>query len=202
VLGVSAQEVTQALAQALRLPTPAGALVSKVHADSAAAKAGLQAGDVIVGIDGHAVQSYSDLPLWIAMAVPGQQVQIDLLRNGAPVRTHATLEAPAATRPASAEVPATTPVLLPLGLAVRPLLPLEQRAADTRTGLMVEGVAPELAGKIDIAPGDILLAINQTTLTSVEQARALLSRAEPTVALLVQHKGERLYIAVTLKPGV
>ena len=46
------------------------------HAAMAAANGtGLQFGDVIVGIDGHAIQSSSDLPLWVAMAVPGQQMQ-------------------------------------------------------------------------------------------------------------------------------
>jgi serine protease Do len=201
VLGVSAQEITQSLADALKLPKPSGALISDVTAGSAAAKAGLQFGDVIVGIDGHPIQSYSDLPLWIAMAVPGQQMQIDLMRNGAPAQTRATLEAPAAPKPANTGISPTTPVLLQLGLAVRPLLPLEQRAADTRTGLMIEGVAQDPAGKAGISPGDVLLAINQVAVLSVEQARALLARVGPSVALLVQHNGERNYIAITLKPG-
>ncbi|MDZ7919401.1 Do family serine endopeptidase [Rhodoferax sp.] len=199
VLGVSVQEVTQALADAFKLPRPAGALISEVRADTAAAKAGLQAGDVIAGIDGHAILASSDLPLWVAMALPGQQMQIDVLRNGKAMQVRATLEDTATAKPAPHGVP-NVPVLSQLGLAVRPLLPVEQRAAEARHGLMIEGVQPE-ADKAGIAPGDILLAINQVPVTSVEQARALLAQAKGSVALLVQHGAEKNYIAIPLKPG-
>ncbi len=198
VLGVSVQEVTQALADALKLSKPAGALISDVRPSGAAAKAGLQFGDVIVGVDGHAIQSSSDLPLWVAMAVPGQQMQIDLLRNGAALQARATLEDPTIPPPQVAAKGPTTPVLVQLGLAVRPLLPVEQRAADARYGLMIEGVQPE-ADKVGIAPGDILLAINHVPVTSVEQARALLAQAKGSVALLVQHGGEKNFVAMKLK---
>jgi len=200
VLGVSVQEVTQALADAFKLPRPVGALISEVRTDTAAAKAGLQAGDVIVGIDGHAILASSDLPLWVAMAVPGQQMQIDMLRNGKAMQARATLEDPANAKPAPPLMP-NVPVLSQLGLAVRPLLPLEQRAADARHGLMVEGVQPE-ADKAGIAPGDILLAINHVPVTTVEQARTLLVQAKGSVALLVQHEGDKNYIALTLKSNV
>lgn len=197
VLGVSVQEVTQALADAFQLPRPAGALISEVRTDTAAAKAGLQAGDVIVGIDGHAILGSSDLPLWVAIAVPGQQMQIDLLRNGRAIQVRATLEDTGTAKPLADTRP-NVPVLAQLGLAVRPLLPVEQRAAEARHGLMVEGVQPE-ADKAGIAPGDILLAINHVPVTSVEQARTLLAQARGSVALLVQHEGEKHYIPLTIK---
>jgi len=197
VLGVSAQEVTQALADAFKLPRPRGALIAEVHADSAAAKAGLQLGDVIVAVDGHPVEASSDLPLWIAMAVPGQQVQLDVMRNGSVVHARATMDDPEQRKPAANAQP-QVPVLPQLGLAVRPLLPVEQRVAGVRYGLMVEGVQPE-ADKAGIAPGDILLAINQVPVTSVEQARALLVQAKGTVALLVQHEGIKGFVTLDLK---
>lgn len=200
VLGVSVQEVTQALADAFHLPKPMGALIADVRQDSAASKAGLQLGDVIVSIDGHSIETSSDLPLWVAMAVPGQQLRVDVLRNGNPLQTRATLDDPALRKP-TANATLNVPTLPQLGLAVRPLLPVEQRAADAHYGLMVEGVQPE-ADKAGIAPGDILLAINHVPVTSVEQARALLAQAKGSVALLMQHEGEKNYIALELKPGV
>jgi serine protease Do len=176
-----------------------GALIAEVRPDSAAAKAGLQLGDVITAVDNHPIQSANDLPLWIAMAVPGQQVLIDVLRNGKAVQTRATMDDPEQRKPAASTTP-NVPVLNPLGLAVRPLLPVEQRAADAHYGLMIEDVQ-EAADKAGIAPGDILLAINQVPITSVEQARALLAQAKGSVALLVQHGGERNFVAMTLKTG-
>jgi serine protease Do len=77
-------------------------------------------------------------------------------------------------------------------------LPLEQRAADTKTGLLVDAVAEGPSTKAGIEPGDILLAINQTPLTSVEQARQLLAKAGKSVAVLVQHGGDKSYLALSL----
>ena len=201
VLGVSVQEVTQALADAFKLTKPMGALISNVNPDGAAAKAGLQFGDVIVAVDGHPIESGSDLPLWVAMAMPGQKLVIDVLRNGRPLRTSATLEDPTLAKPAASAPSPSTPMLTQLGLAVRSLLPVELRAADTRFGLMIEGVQAT-AEKAGIAPGDILLAINQVPVTSVEQARALLAQSKDSVALLVQRDGTKNFLAVRLKPGV
>lgn len=200
VLGVSVQEVTQALADAFKLPKPMGALISSVRPNSAAAKAGLLLGDVIVAVDGHVIQSGSDLPLWVAMAVPGQQLVIDVLRNGQALQARVTLEDPTLVKPTASTSPSSAPVLASLGLAVRPLLPVELRAADTLYGLMIEDVQTP-ADKTGIAPGDILLTINQIPVTSVEQARALLVQAKDSVALLVQREDEKNFVAIRLKSG-
>jgi serine protease Do len=66
--------------------------------------------------------------------------------------------------------------------------------------LMIEGVQPE-ADKAGIAPGDILLAINHVPVTSVEQARALLAQARGSVALLVQHGGDKNFLAMPVTAG-
>jgi serine protease Do len=79
-------------------------------------------------------------------------------------------------------------------------LPLELRAADTRYGLMIEGILPS-ADKAGISPGDILLAINQVPVTSVEQANTLLAQAKGSVALLLQRAGQLSFLPVDLKPG-
>ncbi|WP_296509335.1 Do family serine endopeptidase [Rhodoferax sp.] len=200
VLGVSAQEVTQALADAFKLPKPMGALLADVQPGSAAAKSGLQPGDVIVAVDGHTIESASDLPLWVAMAVPGQQVSVDVLRNGQRLQVRATMDDPEQRKPAADTALNALPKLTAIGLAVRPLLPVEQRAAGVLQGLMIEGIQPE-AGQAGIATGDILLAINQTPITSVEQARAVLAQAKGSVALLVLHEGTKNYLAMALKSG-
>jgi serine protease Do len=106
------------------------------------------------------------------------------------------MEDPALRKPIANATP-NVPVLPQLGLAVRPLLPVEQRAAEASYGLMVEGVQ-EVAEKAGIAPGDILLAINQVPVTSVEQARALLAQAKGSVALLVLHEGDKNFVAMEI----
>ncbi len=67
-LGVTIQEVNQALAENFGLKEPGGALVGAVAKDSAAAKAGIEPGDVILKFDGKAITRSSDLPPMVAAA--------------------------------------------------------------------------------------------------------------------------------------
>ena len=81
-LGVSIQEVTPALAKAFGLPSAEGALVGDVTSDSPGAKAGLQKGDVIVGLNGQPVSDYQDLRLRVSQSAPGEVAKLDIYRSG------------------------------------------------------------------------------------------------------------------------
>ena len=65
-LGVTVQEVTQALARSFGLAKPDGALISAVQAGGPAAAAGLQAGDVVLAVDGASVRDAADLLATVA----------------------------------------------------------------------------------------------------------------------------------------
>jgi putative serine protease PepD len=68
-----------------------GALVSTVTAGSAAAKAGLQQGDVITAVDGKAINGSDDLVAAIQSGSVGQKISIDFTRNGAKKTVSVTL---------------------------------------------------------------------------------------------------------------
>ncbi len=70
-LGVSIQEVNQSLAETFGLPKPGGALVGSVVKDGPAAKAGIEAGDVILKFDGKPISRSADLPPMVAKVKPG-----------------------------------------------------------------------------------------------------------------------------------
>ena len=76
------QEVSQALAQSFGLPRPAGAPVNMVDADSPAAKAGVQAGDVIVQLGERTIEHSADLPEQVADIAPGTRTTLKLYRKG------------------------------------------------------------------------------------------------------------------------
>lgn len=82
-LGVTMEEVTVDVAERLGLEKPGGALVNQVLAGSAAEKAGLKPGDVIVAVDGERMESGNALRNKIAGTLPGSSVRITVLRNGA-----------------------------------------------------------------------------------------------------------------------
>lgn len=87
MLGVSLQDTTVTVDGATR----GGAQVARVVADSGAATAGLQAGDVIVSVDGHAVSSALSLTGYVRQYTPDSQVVLEVVRNGEVLELTATL---------------------------------------------------------------------------------------------------------------
>lgn len=92
-LGVQIQPVTEDIAAALGFDAAKGVLVSDVTPDTPAAKAGIARGDIVLTVDGTAVNSPRDLTRAIAADAPGATVKLGLLRAGAPVDATVTLAA-------------------------------------------------------------------------------------------------------------
>jgi serine protease Do len=90
-LGVQIQPVTEDIAAALGFDKAKGVLVSDVTADTPAAKAGITRGDIVISVDGAAVNSPRDLTRKIATDAPGATVKLGLLRAGKPVDATVTL---------------------------------------------------------------------------------------------------------------
>jgi membrane-associated protease RseP (regulator of RpoE activity) len=81
-LGVTLKDVTAEKARDLKLPGEYGALVESVEADSAAAKAGVEKGDVIVEFAGERVQSAAQLRRLIRETPAGRTVSLQVIRDG------------------------------------------------------------------------------------------------------------------------
>jgi serine protease Do len=84
-----------------------------------------------------------------------------------------------------------------LGLTVRELAPEERAQLRTEAGLLVQN-ASGAAARAGIQPGDVILALNDTPVKSVEQLKALVTKADKSVALLVQREDTRRYVPVPL----
>src|SRR5436305_852330 len=81
-LGVQIQPITSGIAGSLGLKSTEGALVDETQANSPAAKAGRQSGDVITAVNGKPVKDSRDLARQVAALAPGNSVKFDLLRKG------------------------------------------------------------------------------------------------------------------------
>jgi len=195
-LGVVIQNVDQGLADSFGLPQPEGALVSSVEEGGAAARAGVQPGDVILALNGEPVQTSSQLPVRIASLMPGTTVRLTIWRNHAQREVSVKLSSMGDETVASAQNPQQQGGSL--GLAVRPLTHDEQQQAHTHGGLLVEGVSgpSEDAG---IQPGDVVLAANGLRVATVDQLRSAVEKSRGHVALLIQRGSTRIFVPVQVK---
>ncbi len=197
VLGAALQEVNQALADAFKLPRPAGALVYDVAPGSAGAAAGLQAGDVILQVDKRAIVSPGELPALAAMTPPGQKIELRVWRNGAPLQLSATLgDSSQVSREPPPAVKAA-PAAGQLGLALRPLEAGEQRLLGITAGLMVDSVSGP-SQEAGMRAGDLVLAVNGKPASTVEKFREALAGGDKVVALLIQREGEKSFLPIRL----
>jgi serine protease Do len=195
-LGVAIQDVNQTFADSFKLDKPEGALVSKVDKGSAAAAAGLKAGDVIRKVDGQPIVAAGDLSALIGQSTPGKKVNIEVWRQGKSEMLSARLGDASDKQSAVAKADESVGKGK-LGLALRPLQPQEKREAGIEGGLVVEsaGGPAALAG---VQPGDVLMAINGKPVTSVEQVREAVARSDRSVALLIQRDGNQIFVPVKI----
>ena len=94
-LGITVDSLSAQLAE--YFGTKDGVLVTSVSRDSAAAKAGLKAGDVITAIDGTAVDSPSDLS-WRTQRVAGSDFTLEIVRDKKPMTLKGKIDSPRARR--------------------------------------------------------------------------------------------------------
>jgi serine protease Do len=197
-LGVGVYDVNQDFADSFKLDTPDGALVSNVERGSAADKAGLKSGDVIRKINGQPIIAAGDLTAVVSIAKPGEKVALDVWRDGKIVRVDATLAGDnAKADPSSRNNLAGVDNGAKLGLALRPLDPLEKRQSGIPSGLVIEdaGGAAQMAG---VQPGDVLLSVNGKAVNSVAQVRDVVGKSSKSVALLIQRGDDKIFIPVRI----
>jgi serine protease Do len=134
-LGVSVQDLTPALAKALRAPEAGGAVVASVEEGSPAARAGVKAEDVVVAVDGKAIGSSRELTRTIGFTDPGKSVTLTIYRNGDKRETKVELGARPGERTARGE----------------------SRDATESLGLAVANVDPQIARQLGISPRGALV---------------------------------------------
>jgi serine protease Do len=194
-LGVAVQEVNQSLADSFGLERPEGALVSNVEKGSPAERAGLKPGDVIRSANGRAIVSSGDLPAIVGLSAPGDKLALEVWRQGRKVQLNAEL-ARATDKVAAAAAPAAAEGGR-LGLALRPLAPQEMQQSGLRGGVVVEQVAGPAAAA-GVEAGDIVLAVNGTPVSSIEQVKAAVEKSQKSLALLIQRGDDKIFVPIRM----
>ncbi len=199
-LGVQIQDVDRELAESFGLKRPEGALVARVLADSPAAAAGLEVGDIILAFNDQPVTSAAVLPPLVGTVPAGETATVTVMREGE-------------RRQLSVEIEALPQDLMQRGRSPDQEEPAEDRKIDGLTledlseqardeldlpdaGVQVVAVDGGAGARAGLQPGDIILAVGREQVDSVATLREYLGEAEGPVALLVLREGNRLYLAL------
>jgi serine protease Do len=202
-IGVQIGPVSKEVAEAIGLGTPRGASVVSVEKDGPADKAGVEAGDIIVKVDGKLVEKSADLPRMIGAVKPGGKTSIQVFRRGSTKDLSlAVIEYETAdrnsTRRAAAE-PGSAPAAAKsaLGLTVADLPDAQRKEMRVRGGVRVDAVEGPGA-RAGVREGDVILSIDNTEITDAKQFANLASKTDKAkpVSLLVRRGDATNYLVI------
>ena len=177
-IGVQIQPVTPEIAEGLGLKKASGALVSEPQANSPAAKAGIESGDVITSVDGNSVNDARELARKIGTMAPGTSVKLALIHQGEEKTVTLTLgtlpsEHQAANQQGKSEVPDSDVPKLGLTLA-----PANKASGSDGNGVVVTAVDPEgVAADHGFQVGDVILDVGGKSVSNPTDVRKQLSEA-------------------------
>ena len=179
-IGVQIQPVTAEIAESMGLKKPEGALVADPQANGPAAKAGVEAGDVITAVNGVAVKDARDLARQIGSIAPGSSAKLTVWHKGQeksvsvtlgemPNQREARATSPDNATPHAGEVPK-------LGLT---LAPAGQVAGSGSEGVVVTKVDPDgIASEHGLQTGDVILEVAGKKVAHPSDVRSALNEAQ------------------------
>ncbi|MER8463867.1 DegQ family serine endoprotease [Mesorhizobium sp. M1396] len=213
-LGVEIQPVTADVASAIGLDHPAGALVSRVNDGSPAARAGVEAGDVITSFAGQDVKDPKDLSRAVADVTPGARETLSIWRKGKAVDISVDIgrntdDVKTASLDDGSGAPGVGQGSPAIGLGLMDITPdirEQMNLAHNQRGAVVASVNPDKAAAASgIQAGDIIVAVNQMPVKSARQVTQAIAQAgksgRKSVLLLVERDGGQIYVAVPLANG-
>lgn len=182
-LGVTIQPVTDELAPSFGLKSAKGMLVNGVEANSAASKAGIEVGDIILQANGQDVSDGNSLPALISNLGPNKPVTLTIWRNNKELTLNATTmaaeNANASDDNNGAASDTQTGKIEQLGLLVAPLTneQIKQLGVKISGGLLVKQVA-DSAQYAGLQPNDVIIGTANAPITSIAQLQHLASKAK------------------------
>lgn len=203
-LGVQIQSITPEIASSLGMSDPKGAIVATVVPDSPASKAGLMQGDIVVALNGKAIEDSRDLTRRVAALPTGAHADFTINRQGATKTLSATIanrkeEKVADNGPAQPQ--ALQPHASVMGLGLSALTPDARRAYnvdESSSGVLITKVDPNSdAAQNGVQPGDVLVSVSRALVRSPADVQAKVAEAKSagrkSVLLLVNGQGGQLY---------
>ncbi len=213
-LGVRIQQVTDEIADSLKISPPRGALVAGVDDKGPAKPAGIEPGDVIVKFDGKDIKEMRDLPRVVADTPVGKQTPVVVIRKGKEETRTVTLgrledgEKLAAADQKGDSPPEQTVVKKTLGIELANMsadLRKRYKIKDTVNGVVITGIDPSSpAADKRLSPGDVIVEIAQEAVASADDLQAKIDKLKKdgrksALLLVAGADGELRFVALSLQ---
>jgi serine protease Do len=184
-LGIMGTELNSELAKAMKVDAQRGAFISQVMPKSAAEKAGIKAGDVILSMNGKPISSFASFRADIGTMPIGTKVTLGLLREGKPMNVDVTIEQ-------STQTPKVESGNIYTGIEGAEL---SNGSAGDQKGVKVDEVkAGSTAARIGLKKGDVILGVNQQKVTNLGELRKILDTKPNVLALDIQRGDTSIYL--------
>ncbi len=185
LLGVSTQDLTPELVKAFDLKNSHGAIISRVESSSAAAKAGLEPGDIIVTINGRKIKNSHQIRNMIGLMKIGDEVDIKILRGDKKKTITAVIGKPQRQQLAGKKLHRTL---------TGTVLSNSQRGQIE--GVLFEQIqAGSYAWRSGLRPGDIIISANRYRIKNLDQLRQVTDQRRPLL-INIQRGSEAFFLVL------
>ncbi|AJY51066.1 MULTISPECIES: DegQ family serine endoprotease [Halomonadaceae] len=199
-LGVMIQPVSEDLAESFGMESAIGALIADLDPEGPAAQGGLQAGDVILEVNGEEVERSSSLPRLIGKGAPGTEVELTLMRDGEQLTESVELGSWPDAEQQTAQ--ATSNNQTRLGVMVAEIDDAMREQLNISGGVVVRQVESDsVAAKAGIRPGDVLVSIDHRSVSSSEELVSIVEElpTDRAIPLRLFREGRSLFVALRLE---
>ncbi|KNC06630.1 serine endoprotease [Klebsiella sp. RIT-PI-d] len=181
-LGIMGTELNSELAKAMKVDAQRGAFVSQVMPNSAAAKAGIKAGDVITSLNDKPISSFAAMRAQVGTMPIGSKVTLGLLRDGKPVTVTLELQQSSQNQVDSSTI-------------FSGIEGAEMSNAGQDKGVTVSSIkANSPAAKIGLKKGDVIMGANQQPVKNIADLRKILDAKPGVLALNIQRGDTSIYL--------
>lgn len=191
VLGVGAQDITPELASAFKMSDTNGAAITQILPNSAAQQAGIQVGDIIIGVNGSKIKNASDVVNTVGFLRVDSKVNVEVLRNGKSTTVTVSLSDPKKRKQL---IEQNDPFLY--GVGMKNLSVLSPVHGNVQ-GVMITAVEEDSKSwQSDLRPGDVITSVNQQKISSIDELKALAAKADKTLLLNVLRGTNAVFLVI------
>ena len=187
-LGVQVQDLTPALALGLQTDELKGAVIAKVDKDSAADKAGLRSGDIVVRSNGKSIENAAQMRNQIGLVRIGEEVTMDIVRENKPIKLTARMNSIENSKNAN------EPLNARLEGATFSEMTDQKRSINKTGGVLVNKVEPNSSAWFyGLREGDIIESVNKRPVTDLKSFREAL-KTQDMILLNVVRNSNSLFM--------